>query len=57
MTKSRLTQPSIKYKFYCLVLKIALLDIILNKLEWREDEEEDVRSYWMILKKREHIGN
>jgi len=23
----------------------------------REDEEEDVSSYWMMLKKREDIGN
>jgi hypothetical protein len=26
-------------------------------MEGREDEEEDVSSYWMTLRKREDIGN
>ena len=25
--------------------------------KWREDEDEDVSSYWMTLKKREGTGN
>jgi len=25
--------------------------------KWREDEEEDVRRYWMVFRKRAGIGN
>jgi hypothetical protein len=25
--------------------------------KWREDGEEDIRSYWMAFKKRADIGN
>jgi len=28
-----------------------------DRTEWREDEEEDVRSYWMTFTKREDMRN
>jgi len=28
-----------------------------ERQKWREEEEEDVRSYWMAFRKRADIGN
>jgi hypothetical protein len=28
-----------------------------KRQKWRKDEEEDVRNYWMVFRKRADIGN
>jgi len=38
-------------------LKRVVDGVIKAKIKGEEDEEEDVRSYWMILKKREETGH
>jgi hypothetical protein len=38
--------------------KILLLkEIYRHGYKWREDEEEDVSSYWTTIRKREDTGN
>jgi hypothetical protein len=35
---------------------MLLKEISRDGYKWREDEEEDVSSYWMTLRKREDTG-
>jgi hypothetical protein len=39
------------------LLKHVIEGKLVGRLERREDEGEDVRSYWMTLMKREDTGN
>jgi hypothetical protein len=38
-------------------VKIAIIMYISGIYQWWEDEEEDICSYWMILRKGELIGD
>jgi hypothetical protein len=38
-------------------LKYAVQERVEGRIEVKEDEEDDVRIYWMDLKKREYSGN
>jgi hypothetical protein len=50
-----LTRKRMKTNRICLILRKNCLP--KHAMKGREDEEENVSSYWMILRKREDTGN